>query len=80
MLALLRECRAEDEEAARLLEAYLDRVRSNWHDEMAATRPRGGQARGGAPRTGPDVTVDEALPSVGLPRRRAEAIGRRTHR
>src|SRR6266581_4666011 len=35
LLALLRECRAEDEEAARLLEAYLDRVRSNWHDEMA---------------------------------------------
>src|SRR5439155_12566891 len=28
LLALLRECRAEDDEAARLLEAYLDRVRS----------------------------------------------------
>ena len=27
LLALLRECRAEDEEGARLLEAYLDRVR-----------------------------------------------------
>ena len=40
LLALLRECRAEDEESARLLEAYLDRVRSNWHDEMAGERRR----------------------------------------
>src|SRR6201987_839009 len=30
LLALLRECRAEDEEGAQLLEAYLDRVRPHW--------------------------------------------------
>src|ERR1700737_2638161 len=35
LLALLRECRAEDEEGARLLEAYLDRLRPDWRDEIA---------------------------------------------
>lgn len=70
LLALLRECRAEDEEGARLLEAYLDRVRSNWHDEMA-----GEEARNGPRPSGPDVTVDEAYAILGLrPGADAEAI------
>jgi len=83
LLALLRECRAEDEEAARLLEAYLDRVRSNWHDEMAGDEARGGQARGGPPPppSGPDVTVDEAYAILGLaPGADAEAIREAHHR
>jgi hypothetical protein len=76
LLALLRECRAEDEEAARLLEAYLDRVRSNWRDEMAAE-----QASGGPPPSGPDVTVDEAYAILGLaPGADAEAIRAAHHR
>ncbi len=62
LLALLRECRAEDEEAARLLEAYLDRVRSNWHDEMAGEEARGSPP----PSSGPDVTVEEAYAILGL--------------
>ena len=41
LLALLRECRAEDEEGARLLEAYLDRVRPDWRDELAGGRGAG---------------------------------------
>ncbi|HEV2337027.1 MAG TPA: DnaJ domain-containing protein [Stellaceae bacterium] len=61
LLAVLRECRAEDEDAARLLEAYLDRVRSNWHDEMA-----GDEARTAPPPNAPDVTVEEAYAILGL--------------
>jgi hypothetical protein len=76
LLELLRECRAEDEEAARLLEAYLDRVRSNWHDEMA-----GEEARGAPPPRGPDVTVDEAYAILGLaPGADSEAIKEAHHR
>src|SRR6266436_7808500 len=53
LLALLRECRAEDEESARLLEAYLDRVRANWHDEMAGDEPRAPP-----PSTSSDISVE----------------------
>ena len=75
-LALLRECRAEDEEAARLLEAYLDRVRSNWHDEMAGEETRSGQ-----PPSSPDVTVEEAYAILGLaPGADDEAIKAAHHR
>src|SRR5947199_829059 len=49
LLALLRECRAEDEEGARLLEAYLDRVHPEWRDELAGERAGGGS--GGAGRS-----------------------------
>ncbi len=38
LLALLRECRAEDEEGARLLEAYLDRLHPDWREAMAGGR------------------------------------------
>jgi hypothetical protein len=76
LLVLLRECRAEDEEAARLLEAYLDRVRSNWHDEMA-----GDEGRTSPPPSGPDVTVDEAYAILGLaPGADADAIRAAHHR
>jgi len=78
LLALLRECRAEDEEAARLLEAYLDRVRSNWHDEMAGEEPRGGPPPSSS---SPEVTVEEAYAILGLaPGADAEAIRAAHHR
>ncbi len=81
LLALLRECRAEDEEGARLLEAYLDRVRSNWHDEMAGDSARGDSARNEAPPSGPDVSVDEAYAILGLrPGADADAIKAAHHR
>src|SRR5215469_306833 len=41
LLSLLRECRAEDEEGARLLEAYLDRAHPDWRDELAGERTAG---------------------------------------
>ncbi len=64
LLTLLRECRAEDEEGARLLEAYLDRVRPDWRDELAGERP--GASGGGARPAGGDMTVDEAYAILGL--------------
>jgi hypothetical protein len=76
LLTLLRECRAEDEEAARLLEAYLDRVRPNWHDEMA-----GEETRSGPQPSSPDVTIEEAYAILGLaPGAGAEAIKAAHHR
>ena len=73
LLALLRECRAEDEEGARLLEAYLDRVRPDWRDELAGERP--GESGGGARSAGGDMTVEEAYAILGLaPGADAEAI------
>jgi len=76
LLALLRECRAADDEGARLLEAYLDRVRSSWHDEMAGDHPRDA-----APPSGADVTVEEAYAILGLaPGADAAAIKAAHHR
>ena len=73
LLALLRECRAEDEEGARLLEAYLDRVHPDWRDELAGDRQAG--SGGGARPAGGDMTVEEAYAILGLaPGADAEAI------
>jgi DnaJ-domain-containing protein 1 len=65
LLVLLRECRAEDEEGARLLEAYLDRVHPEWRDELAGERA-GGASGGGARSTSGDMSVDEAYAILGL--------------
>jgi hypothetical protein len=73
LLALLRECRAEDEEGARLLEAYLDRVRPDWRDELAGERS--GSSSTGARTTSGEMSVDEAYAILGLsPGADAEAI------
>ena len=64
LLALLRECRAEDEEGARLLEAYLDRLHPNWREELAGERASG--STGGARPAGADMTVEEAYAILGL--------------
>ena len=63
LLALLRECRAEDEEGARLLEAYLDRIHPQWREELAGERAGGGA---GARSTSGDMSVDEAYAILGL--------------
>jgi len=62
LLYLLRECRAADAEGARLLEAYLDRLRPDWRGDFAAGQ--GGQA--GEPRAGDEMTIDEAYAILGL--------------
>jgi DnaJ domain len=75
LLALLRECRAEDEEGARLLEAYLDRVHPDWRDELAGGRAGGGTGGNSARPTSGDVTVEEAYAILGLaPGADADAI------
>ncbi len=69
LLALLRECRAEDEEGARLLEAYLDRLNPDWRDELAGERggSAGSGAKGGsAPSSSGDMSIDEAYAILGL--------------
>lgn len=76
LLALLRECRAQDEEGARLVEAYLDRADPDWraelHGERAGAPPSGG---------GGDMTVEQAYAILGLsPGADAEAIRAAHHR
>jgi hypothetical protein len=66
LLALLRECRAEDEEGARLLEAYLDRVHPEWRDELAGERSGGAGGSGSARPTSGDMSVEEAYAILGL--------------
>jgi hypothetical protein len=67
LLALLRECRAEDEEGARLLEAYLDRLYPDWRDELAGGRSDGGAKSGGTrPTSGGDMTIEEAHAILGV--------------
>jgi hypothetical protein len=58
LLALLRECRAADEDGARLVEAWLDRTDPEWRDDLY-----GGHADAGAPPprgNRADMTVEEA--------------------
>jgi DnaJ-domain-containing protein 1 len=66
LLALLRECRAEDEEGARLLEAYLDRVHPEWREELAGERAGGRRSGAGARSTSGDMSVEEAYAILGL--------------
>jgi DnaJ-class molecular chaperone len=74
-LALLRECRAADEESARLIEAYLDRADPDWQEDFAGARTEHRAAPGGG-----DVTVEEAYAILGLaPGADVEAI-RAAHR
>jgi hypothetical protein len=76
LLALLRECRTADEEGARLLEAYLDRVRPDWRDEVAfgqSSAPPGGGSG--------EMSVEEAYEILGLsPGADAAAIKAAHHR
>src|SRR5436190_1917819 len=73
LLALLRQCRAEDEEGARLLEAYLDRLHPDWRDEFSGERT--GSSGSSARTTSGDMTIDEAYAILGLaPGADAEAI------
>jgi hypothetical protein len=78
LLALLRECRTEDEEGARLVEAYLDRAEPEWRDDLH--RGQTGRPPPGAGR-GADVTVEEAYAILGLqPGADADAIKAAHHR
>jgi hypothetical protein len=74
LIALLRECRAADEESARLVEAYLDRIHPDWRDELASGRTYAGgsgqgrarSSTGGSRPASSDMTPDEAYQILGL--------------
>jgi DnaJ domain len=76
LIALLRECRAADEESARLVEAYLDRLHPDWREELAGGRTSSagsaqggtgyGTGGGGARPASSDMTPDEAYRILGL--------------
>ncbi|WP_434784112.1 DnaJ domain-containing protein [Marinobacter apostichopi] len=64
-LELLRYCRAQDEDSARLLESYLDRrFGDSWRADDEAG-PESGESAGGGNASGP-LTESEALDILGL--------------
>jgi DnaJ-like protein len=65
LLSLLRECRADDEDGARLLEAYLDRVHPDWRNEFSGGSG-GNTGHGGGGTASADVSVEEAYAILGL--------------
>jgi hypothetical protein len=76
--ALLRECRAADDDSARLLEAYLDRRQPDWRAGFGA---QGGGGAGGHPGGGPKSDIEEAYAVLGLaPGADAAAIKEAHHR
>jgi hypothetical protein len=79
LLELLRECRADDEEAARLVEAYLDRAHPDWRDAMHGGE-RATSGAGAAPPRGGDMTVEEAYAVLGLAPGADEEAIRAAHR
>ncbi len=78
LLALLRDCRVNDEESAALIESYLDRVHgAEWRGGDGGPGGAHGDARGGARDAagapeGRPMTVDEAYEILGV-RRGADA-------
>jgi DnaJ-domain-containing protein 1 len=75
LVTLLRECRAEDEESARLIEAYLDRLHPEWHDDLGS-----GQAGSRPQAPSADMTVEEAYEILGLSPGADEDAVRAAHR
>lgn len=74
LLALLRECRAADEDGARLLEAYLDRLHPGWRAAFTGgdnPPPRSGGSG--------EMTVGEAYEILGLAPGASEAEIRAAH-
>jgi hypothetical protein len=74
LLTLWRQCRVEDEASARLVEAYLDRLRPEWREaaDMAGDRAAGG--------TSEAMTQDEAYAILGLAPGADAAAIREAHR
>jgi hypothetical protein len=62
LVALWRECRAEDEASAKLLETYLDRIVPEWRDGPKRASGTGG----GRPAEGGVMSRDEAYAILGI--------------
>lgn len=68
LLALLRECRGEDEASAKLLETYLDRTAPDWRQDSAWRQGGASEDRqSGAGRATAAMTREEAYDVLGLP-------------
>jgi uncharacterized membrane protein YgcG len=71
LVALWRECRAEDEPSAKLLETYLDRTAPEWRGGRGSGRSDDGAASGGRRSGGGRATAamtrEEAYEILGLP-------------
>ena len=81
LVALLRECRTDDEESARLVEAYLDRAHPDWQDGLRGDPGSGSSGAGAAAGGSSDVTPEEAWAILGLaPGADAAAIRAAHHR
>jgi hypothetical protein len=77
LLTLLRACRAADEDGARLVEAWLDRMDPEWREDLRGEHSAGAPP----PRGGADVTVEEAYAILGLqPGADAAAVREAHHR
>lgn len=75
LIAVLRECRMEDEEGARLIEAYLDRTDPGWHDDWYGEQPGSTDAASVS-----DISIEEAYAILGLEPGADEAAIRAAHR
>lgn len=78
LLALWRECRADDEQASKLLEAYLDRQMPDWREAARARGPEGEEASN-AGRAADAMTQQEAYDILGLSSGASEAEIREAH-
>jgi hypothetical protein len=65
LISLWRECRAEDPQAAALLEAYLERAQPGWREEPGGSAGAG-TGSGGPGRAADAMTRDEAYAILGL--------------
>ncbi len=75
LIALWRDCRAEDEAGASLLEAYLDRLMPDWREATQGTAGSGGTAR-----AADAMTREEAYAVLGLEPGAGETEIREAHR
>jgi hypothetical protein len=74
LIALWRQCRIEDTDAARLLEAYLDRLKPDWRAKAGSG---GGETRAGSSDA---MTRDEAYAILGLAPGASAAAIKEAHR
>jgi len=83
LVALWRQCRAEDEASAKLLETYLDRTAPDWRGGSGGARSDDGGAAGrrsGGGRATAAMTREEAYEILGLPQGAAAAEIKAAHR
>jgi hypothetical protein len=79
LVALWRQCRVDDEAAANLLEAYLDRLQPSWR-AAAAAGPGMGEEGPSPYRAADAMTREEAYAVLGLAAGASEAEIRDAHR